>query len=343
MFSRSFLSIVSILPLLWSISSSQSTSTACNNSPDLCNVSYGNITHLGAHDSPFVRDESNGFTTSGNQFYDSVAQLDAGVRLLSAQVHRTNGSDGNPAWHLCHTSCQLLDVGTLSDWLSTIKAWLDSNPNEVVTILLVNSDKASAETLAAEYQSAGIVPYVYTPASASPPQVWPTLNELISANTRLVSFVTNLPAASNAAAPYLMDEFAYVFETAFENFSPSDFNCTVDRPSTFSGDAGSAAIAAGLPAAEEPLPVRLAVLRHRDSQHLELERDELARSDGDGCFGHRGGRVCEPVGEESGFRVGGLFQRRSGHRSGRPAERGSDARGKDAGFRGGAGGERWCW
>jgi hypothetical protein len=43
-------------------------STACNNSPDLCNKSYGEITHLGAHDSPFVRDASTSNSVAGDQY-----------------------------------------------------------------------------------------------------------------------------------------------------------------------------------------------------------------------------------------------------------------------------------
>lgn len=43
-------------------------STACNNSPDLCNKSYGEITHLGAHDSPFVRDSSTDNSLAGDQY-----------------------------------------------------------------------------------------------------------------------------------------------------------------------------------------------------------------------------------------------------------------------------------
>jgi hypothetical protein len=46
--------------------------------------------------------------------------------LLTAQVHRV----GDGAWHLCHTSCELLDAGTLESWLREIKTWLDQNPHE---------------------------------------------------------------------------------------------------------------------------------------------------------------------------------------------------------------------
>lgn len=43
-------------------------SAACNGSPDLCNKSYGEITYLGAHDSPFVRDASTSNSPAGDQY-----------------------------------------------------------------------------------------------------------------------------------------------------------------------------------------------------------------------------------------------------------------------------------
>jgi hypothetical protein len=201
--------------------------TACNNSPDLCSRQYNNITHLGAHDSPFLRDSTTQYSTSGNQFYNSTVQLEAGVRLLTAQVHSKDSE-----WHLCHSSCDLLDVGTLSSWLSEVKTFMDDNPNEVVTILLVNSDEATASDLAAEYEAAGVDSYSYVPSSASATTTWPTLQELISSNTRLVNFVASLD--DNTAASYLLDEFTYVFENSYQNSQLSDFSCKPDRPTGLS-------------------------------------------------------------------------------------------------------------
>lgn len=56
---------------------------ACNNSPELCEVSYDQVTHLGAYDSPFLSDASTGFSSFGTQFFNTTVQLDAGVHLLS--------------------------------------------------------------------------------------------------------------------------------------------------------------------------------------------------------------------------------------------------------------------
>lgn len=229
MFLRTLLQAAAVLPFLYSTASAQ---TACNNSPSLCNKAYNNITHLGAHDSPFLRDESTSFSTSGNQYYNSTRQLDAGVRLLSAQVHKVNNTNGAQAWHLCHSVCDLLDAGTLANWLGEIKTWMDRNPNDVVTVLLVNSDNASPADLGAQFQSSGIDKYAYTPPSTSSiPQTWPTLQSLISNGTRLMTFVASLGTPSSDF-PYLMDEFTFIFENDFENENPSNYSCTPSRPTT---------------------------------------------------------------------------------------------------------------
>ena len=108
-------------------SADEYNTTACNNSPHLCNLSYGAITHLGTHNSPFLRDASTGFSISGNQYFNVTMQLNSGVRLLQAQMHKDENG-GEP--RLCHSSCALMDGGTLTKWLSEIKAWMDSHTSE---------------------------------------------------------------------------------------------------------------------------------------------------------------------------------------------------------------------
>ncbi|KAI9711000.1 MAG: hypothetical protein M1820_002438 [Bogoriella megaspora] len=238
------LALISILSWATSVISAPqaaptSSSKACNNSPQLCNRNYNNITHLGAHDSAFVRDSSTGFSTSGNQFYNSTVQLSAGVRLLTGQIHSVTNSSGSDEWHLCHTSCALLDAGTLSDWLAGIKTWMDSNPNEVVTVLIVN-DGASNRDLDANFRAANIVNYAYVPQTTGVPQQWPTLDTLISSNKRLMTFVASLETAADSSAPYLMNEFEFIFENPFDVTAASNFSCTADRPSSVKGQTSKA-------------------------------------------------------------------------------------------------------
>jgi hypothetical protein len=103
------------LLLMLLVSSVSAAERACNNSPKLCSKPYDQITHLGAHDSPFLRDSSTGFSTFGNQFFNTTVQLDASVRLLSAQVHVAwNTKTKARKLHLCHSSCALFDAGPVS-------------------------------------------------------------------------------------------------------------------------------------------------------------------------------------------------------------------------------------
>ncbi|KAH8889383.1 hypothetical protein GQ53DRAFT_825678 [Thozetella sp. PMI_491] len=217
--------------------STASSSMSCNNSPLLCDRKYNNITHMGAHDSSFLRDSSTGNSIAGNQYFNATVALDDGLRLLSAQVHNQNGT-----LQLCHTNCLLLDAGTLAAWLAKIKYWMDQNPNEVVTLVIVNSDNLDVAQFGAAFEASGISKYGYTPSSSSATTNWPTLQSMITANTRLVTFVASITASSSY--PYLLNEFTYVFETAFEVTSLSGFNCTLNRPASVSS--ASAAISAGM-------------------------------------------------------------------------------------------------
>lgn len=186
---------------------------------------------MGAHDVAFLRDSSTSFSTSGNQFYNATKALSAGLRLMQAQVHNLNGT-----LELCHTTCTLLDGGSLLTWLEEINYWMDNNPNEVVTLLLVNSDDESAATFGTVFSSSGISKYGYTPTSTTGPiSTWPTLQTLITANTRLITFIASI--TYDSTFPYLLPEFNYVFETAFGVTSLDGFNCTLDRPSSVSSSA----------------------------------------------------------------------------------------------------------
>ncbi len=254
--------LIHAIPTLGAVLAPRANTTyACNNSPDLCSRSYSNITQLGAHDSPFLNNASStslSFTGAGNQNVNSTAQLTAGVRLLTAQVHNNNG-----AWHLCHTSCSLLDAGTLSSWLSDIKTWMDANPHDVVTILLVNSDNASAADLNSEFEAANITSYAYTPPSTTTALVtWPTLQDMISNSTRLVTFVASLEPSSNTVAPYLLDEFTFVFENNYNVTSASNFTCDADRPPVVQGQTATA-VSSG----------RLSLLNHFLDQSVGLGID----------------------------------------------------------------------
>ncbi|KAG6866055.1 hypothetical protein C0991_009152 [Blastosporella zonata] len=195
--------------------------TVCNGHAELCDKSFGQVTYVGTHDSYAVQTAAFGF--ADNQDQNITTQLNDGVRMLQVQAHLQNG-----VIELCHTSCSLYDGGTFEDYLKTVKTWLDANPNEVLSILIVNIDNAPASTYGAVYAAAGVDTVSYTPAT-SPLQAsaWPTLGALIDSGKRLVTFMDN--QADLTAVPYIIDEFTNVWETAFDVTDANLFDCTVNR------------------------------------------------------------------------------------------------------------------
>lgn len=193
----------------------------CNNYVEFCNRKYGNITFVGAHNSPFVRPGNSG----SNQALPVQVQLEDGVRFLQAQIQwPTNGTEP----HFCHTSCDLLDAGPIQDWLTTVREWVDNHPYDVVTILLGNGNYSDASMYKPFIEKSGIQKYAYTPPLL-PMHLddWPTLQELIIRGKRVIMFIDY--KANETAVPWLLDEFSQVWETQFD---PTDraFPCTVQRP-----------------------------------------------------------------------------------------------------------------
>lgn len=145
------------------------------------------------------------------------------MRLLQSQVHLEKGQ-----LQLCHTSCGAMDAGSLEDWLKSIKSWMDANANEVVTLLLVNSDNQDVSTFGKAFEASGVSKYGYKPATTGATRTWPTLQTMISSNTRLVTFIASIK--ESPSYPYLLNEFEHVFETEYLITNLTGFNCNLDRP-----------------------------------------------------------------------------------------------------------------
>lgn len=130
--------------------------------------------------------------------------------------------------YLCHTSCQILNSGTLESYLTTVAAWVKTHPYDVVTILMTNFDYVSPSHFVEPVKNSGLYDYAYTP-SKIPMALddWPTLAEMILRQKRVVFFLDY--QANQTEYPWLMDEFSQMWETPF---SPTDrnFPCTQQRP-----------------------------------------------------------------------------------------------------------------
>lgn len=148
---------------------------------------------------------------------------------MQFQTHWEN----NTIW-LCHTSCDILNAGTLESYLITVTQWLRQNPYDVLTILMGNSDFIGVGNYSSPIESSGLIDYVYTPPRI-PMGVndWPTLSSMILSGKRVVVFLDY--QANQTEVPYVIDEFGNMFETPF---SPTDrnFPCTVQRPPNLPAD-----------------------------------------------------------------------------------------------------------
>ncbi|KAI9744018.1 MAG: hypothetical protein M1818_002752 [Claussenomyces sp. TS43310] len=192
---------------------------ACNGNSALCDRLYSNITTIGTHDSAFVGD-----LPTDNQAVSVSDQLNAGIRFLQAQTHNNDNE-----LKLCHTSCIEEDSGLLVDYLTTIKTWLDSNTDQVVTLLLTNGDGVPISNFSAVMDTSGLSSYAYAPNSTLTMSQWPTLQQLIDGGHRLVMFMDS--GANTAIVPYILDEWTYFFETPYDTTDPTFNECTLDRPS----------------------------------------------------------------------------------------------------------------
>ncbi|KAI0784988.1 PLC-like phosphodiesterase [Abortiporus biennis] len=196
----------------------QRRATVCNGHAELCDRSFGNVTFVGAHNSYAVGIND----LSTNQDYDVTQQLTDGVRMLQMQAHNLSGTI-----QLCHTACSLYNGGTLNDYLVKVKTWMNANPTEVVSLLIVNSDNLAPTEFDAVFKSAGVDTMSYSPPSASLQQdAWPTLGTLIDSGKTLVAFLST--TADFTSVPYLIDEFSNMWETAFDVVDPA-FDCNVNR------------------------------------------------------------------------------------------------------------------
>lgn len=195
-------------------------STACNGAPELCNRPYDQVSYATTHNA-FNYAYGQGQYLFPNQQFSVERQLKDGVRALMLDVHEYNGfnsaHDGE-IW-VCHSVCWA-GGEPLINVLGQIRAFLDTHPDEVVTIIFENYVEAPA--LVSAFDWSGLTPYAATQTVGKP---WPTLQTLIDKNTRLVVFTDSY--GGNPA--WLMPVWDHAVETHYANEQPEDMTCNYNR------------------------------------------------------------------------------------------------------------------
>ncbi|KFY06717.1 hypothetical protein V492_07821 [Pseudogymnoascus sp. VKM F-4246] len=147
--------------------------------------------------------------------------------MLQIQAHVVNGTV-----FLCHSSCDILNAGTMTDYLTKVAGWVQKHPYDVLTILIGNAAYLPVDTYTPAIADSGLLPYVYTPPKKDMKlSDWPTLSSMIITSSRVVVFMDY--ETNQDKVPYILDEFRYMWETPFDPVDRA-FPCTVQRPPNLS-------------------------------------------------------------------------------------------------------------
>lgn len=189
---------------------------ACNGHPELCDRRYDQVAYPGTHDSYSDTDEK---FVAPDQTHPIARQLEDGIRVLHFEVHFYNG-----AVLVCHGLCEAGRRPFL-DELKALTAFLEKHPDEVVTLLLERSDdKITADQIGQAFVDAGLQSVMRV---QPPGQPWPTLGQMLEANTRVVALLDD---PTGSSFPFLLPRWAWTWETPWNNQVPSDFaRCGADR------------------------------------------------------------------------------------------------------------------
>ena len=185
----------------------------CNGSFELCDKQYNQVSHLTTHNA--FNAEEDGFNLP-NQTYGLTRQLNDGVRALMLDVYDEGGVA--TVYH----GFSFLGTTTLVSNLTEIKDFLVANPNEVVTLLF--ETYISANMMDAAMTQVGLKEMLHVQTLDEP---WPTLQEMIDADKRLVFFSDHNNAETGQDWYHYMWDF--IVETDFENNALSDFSCDLNR------------------------------------------------------------------------------------------------------------------
>jgi len=184
----------------------------CNGAANHCDRPFNHVPQITTHNA--YSNAEDGFALpTPNQEVGITQQLDDGVRSLMLDTYEWQDD-----LYLCHGVCGSWGARLLSDTLAEIHTWLEANPNDVVSFILeayITEDQTWAAL-----EASGLDAYVYEHAGLGEP--WPTLNEMINANQRLVVFTDD----ANANGTWHLNWTAHGWETPFDD---ATFTCENGR------------------------------------------------------------------------------------------------------------------
>jgi hypothetical protein len=183
----------------------------CNGSAVLCDRRYDQVAYATTHNSMSNRHDH---WLAPNQNYGITQQLNAGIRALMLDVHSFMGHP-----YLAHTSV-LFGRKPLVAGLGEVRAFLENQPFEIVTIILENY--VLPEVLDQAFTEAGLEPYLYAHQRGQP---FPTLREMVLSGKRLVVFTDR----GGGTYPWLHPVWDFCFDTPWKAKSPAELKNQAGR------------------------------------------------------------------------------------------------------------------
>lgn len=184
----------------------------CNGHESLCSKSYNEVAYLTTHNA--YSSFEDGFDLP-NQNLNITSQLNHGVRAFMLDVYSEDHE------LLLYHSTSVLGSSLLLDVLDEFKTFVDAHPNEVLTLIL--EDYSLFSDLSDAIASSGIFEHLFVYDEQNG---WPTLQEMIDLNKRIVLFSDQEVENSPSWFHYIWE---HAVETHYSNASINDFSCDYNR------------------------------------------------------------------------------------------------------------------
>jgi hypothetical protein len=195
-------------------------SSGCNGHPELCDRAYDDVSYVTTHNAfNYAFGPEQYFFP--NQNTPISTQLENGVRAFMIDIHEYNGFDSSHDGEIfvCHSYCWL-GGEPLENVLNTFFQFMIENPEEVITLIL--ESYVSFDQIEPIFEDTGLIQYVHPQSSSA---AWPTLQELIELNERLVVFTDR----DGGAADWYLDVWDFAVETNYSAKTADDFTCDYNR------------------------------------------------------------------------------------------------------------------
>ncbi len=199
----------------------------CMGAVEYCLRAYDNFTFAETHNS-FATSDDGVYYPASNHDTGLDAQWNGGIRAFMLDTHhRSDTETDQDDIAFCHGSndalihpCLYSEVDAFV-WLEQLRTFMDSDSNQIVTLLLENYVPSSH--LEYLFNQTGMLERAYVHQIGD---TWPTLGEMILSNRTLVIF---WDGSDDSSYPWLHHAWTHSWDTPYGESDESEMSCQVGR------------------------------------------------------------------------------------------------------------------